>query len=227
MSNSPAFANRIHPLVAGAAVSVILVSLVGAAAITGILPTSNSTTAPAAQSQLTPNTSSGPLAANGSNGMTMAPTANTGVTMAPVANQNTTQHTPRKITHHTSPAPQVATASNAGVCGNCGTVESVQQRTVAAEKGSGVGAVAGAVIGGVLGNQVGGGNGRKLATVAGAIGGGVAGNAIEKQAQGTTRYEVRVRMNDGSLRTFTPSANPGVQNGDQVKIVDGRITLRG
>lgn len=226
MSNSPSFANRIHPLVAGAAVSVILVSLVGAAAITGILPTSNSTTAPTAQSQLTPNASS-PLAANGSNGTTMAPTANNGVTMAPVANQNTTQHTPHKTTHHTSPAPQVATASDAGVCGTCGTVESVQQHTVAAEKGSGVGAVAGAVLGGVLGNQVGGGNGRKLATVAGAIGGGVAGNAIEKQTQGSTRYEVRVRMNDGSLRTFTPSANPGVQGGDQVKIVDGRITLRG
>lgn len=226
MSNSPAFANRIHPLVAGAAVSVILVSLVGVAAITGILPTSNSTMAPAAQTQLTPNSSS-PLAANGSNGITMAPMANNGVTMAPVAAQGSTHPTPHKTTHHTSPAPQVAAASDAGVCGNCGTVESVHQRTVAAEKGSGVGAVAGAVLGGVLGNQVGSGNGRKLATVAGAIGGGVAGNAIEKQTQGSTRYEVRVRMNDGSLRTFTPSANPGVQNGDQVRIVDGRITLRG
>src|SRR3954470_14928936 len=39
---------RIHPLVAAAAVSVTLVCLVGVAAITGILPTSHSTTAPAA-----------------------------------------------------------------------------------------------------------------------------------------------------------------------------------
>ena len=34
--------NRIHPLMAGAAVSVILVSLAGIAAITGVLPNSHS-----------------------------------------------------------------------------------------------------------------------------------------------------------------------------------------
>ena len=37
--------NRIHPLVAGAAASVMLVSLVGVAAITGMLPTSHGTVA--------------------------------------------------------------------------------------------------------------------------------------------------------------------------------------
>jgi uncharacterized protein YcfJ len=36
----------------------------------------------------------------------------------------------------------------------------------------------GALIGGLVGNQVGGGNGRKLATVAGIIGGGMLGNEI-------------------------------------------------
>src|SRR4051812_17765481 len=40
--------NRIHPLVAAAAVSVMLVSLVGVAAITGVLPTSHSSAAPTA-----------------------------------------------------------------------------------------------------------------------------------------------------------------------------------
>ena len=37
---------RIHPLVATAAVAVTLVSLVGVAAITGVLPNSHGTTAP-------------------------------------------------------------------------------------------------------------------------------------------------------------------------------------
>src|SRR5512133_3565686 len=37
--------NRIHPLMAGAAVSVMLVSLVGIAAITGVLPNSHATAA--------------------------------------------------------------------------------------------------------------------------------------------------------------------------------------
>jgi hypothetical protein len=36
----------------------------------------------------------------------------------------------------------------------------------------------GAVVGGLLGNQVGGGNGKKLATIAGVIGGGMLGNQI-------------------------------------------------
>ena len=37
--------NRIHPLVAGAAASVMLVSLVGVAAITGLFPNSHGTVA--------------------------------------------------------------------------------------------------------------------------------------------------------------------------------------
>ena len=39
------------------------------------------------------------------------------------------------------------------------------------------GTAIGAVVGGLLGNQVGGGNGKKLATVAGAVGGGSMGHA--------------------------------------------------
>ena len=41
-----------------------------------------------------------------------------------------------------------------------------------------VGIGTGAVIGGLIGNQIGGGNGKKLATVAGVIGGGIIGNQI-------------------------------------------------
>jgi uncharacterized protein YcfJ len=41
-----------------------------------------------------------------------------------------------------------------------------------------VGTGVGAVVGGLLGNQVGGGNGKKLATVAGALLGGYAGNEV-------------------------------------------------
>jgi uncharacterized protein YcfJ len=41
-----------------------------------------------------------------------------------------------------------------------------------------VGTGIGAVVGGVLGNQVGGGNGKKLATVAAVLPGGYAGNDV-------------------------------------------------
>ncbi len=45
------------------------------------------------------------------------------------------------------------------------------------------GTATGAVVGGLLGNQVGGGNGRKLATVAGAVAGGAAGRQIQGNHQ--------------------------------------------
>ncbi|WP_150629299.1 glycine zipper 2TM domain-containing protein, partial [Pseudomonas fluorescens] len=51
-----------------------------------------------------------------------------------------------------------------------------------------VGSVIGAVAGGLLGNQVGGGNGKKIATVAGAVGGGYAGNKVQEGMQERDTY---------------------------------------
>lgn len=45
------------------------------------------------------------------------------------------------------------------------------------------GTAIGAVVGGLVGNQIGGGDGKKLATVAGAVGGGYAGNRIQARNQ--------------------------------------------
>ena len=45
-------------------------------------------------------------------------------------------------------------------------------------------------------------------TVLGALGGGLAGNEVEKQHKATTVYEVRVRMDDGSVRTIKQSTEP-------------------
>jgi uncharacterized protein YcfJ len=51
-----------------------------------------------------------------------------------------------------------------------------------------MGSVLGAVAGGLLGNQVGAGNGKKLATVAGAVGGGYAGNRVQNHMQNSDTY---------------------------------------
>ena len=101
----------------------------------------------------------------------------------------------------------VPTTQVANACPNCGTVEGVQAVQQKGQ-GTGVGAVAGGVLGGVLGNQMGGGNGKTAMTVLGAVGGGLAGNEVEKRARATTVYNVRVRMDDGSLRTMTLSHAP-------------------
>jgi uncharacterized protein YcfJ len=51
-----------------------------------------------------------------------------------------------------------------------------------------IGTGIGALVGGVLGHQVGGGNGKTLATVAGAAAGGYAGNRIQKKTQDDDTY---------------------------------------
>lgn len=138
------------------------------------------------------------------------------------------------FTRHASTAPAYHARSNTGdaapwreptrqvaVCSNCGVVEGVRPVHTMAQ-GSGLGAIAGGVVGGLLGNQVGHGNGRTAMTVLGAVGGGVAGNEIEKRTRGETIYEVRVRMEDGTVRTLQQRTAPAP--GSRVR-VDGD-TLR-
>lgn len=226
---------RIHPLVAGAAVSVILVSMVGVAAITGLLPNSNSTPAAslpsvatlAAEQSTQTNTTEVPPARMSNGHGADAPANHT----ASHADAKPAAH--HAATHALKPAYEhgdgyVANAAQVpAICESCGVVESVRAVEHQAEHGSGLGAVAGALLGGVLGNQVGGGDGRKLATVAGAVGGGYAGNSIEKRSNTTTTYEVRVRMENGNTRTFTPSSQPDWRAGDRVRVNDGHLTARG
>jgi outer membrane lipoprotein SlyB len=64
------------------------------------------------------------------------------------------------------------------------------------------------VLGGLLGHQIGKGHGRDAMTVVGAVGGGLAGHEVEKRVRAETVYEVRVRMDDGRLRTLTQKSAP-------------------
>lgn len=215
---------RIHPLVATAAVSIIVVSLVGVAAMTGLLPNSNSTPAP---NTLMDND-------NAAQALVSAPDATTSAQQNTQGHNQISSHSAKHPTSSNSSAKQKEydnnppgnLAQSPTICDTCGVVESVRSVEHQAQQGSGLGAAAGAILGGVLGHQVGNGNGRKLATVAGAVGGGFAGNAIEKRNHTSTTYEVRVHMENGSTRTFTPSSQPDWRSGDRVKIVDGNLTYR-
>ncbi|MGZ5847200.1 MAG: glycine zipper 2TM domain-containing protein [Ramlibacter sp.] len=91
--------------------------------------------------------------------------------------------------------------TRAAICASCGTVESVQAVQEKGE-GSGLGVAGGAIAGGLLGHQAGGGKGKTALTVLGAVGGALAGNEVEKRVRATTVYDVQVRMEDGSVRTF-------------------------
>jgi uncharacterized protein YcfJ len=209
---------RIHPLIATAAVSVILVSLVGAAAITGILPTSHGTNAPV--TTLVAPTSTPDTSAN-------TPRTVSSLASANVAGQPVTASQPVY-----GQQPQIAynepkaVAKAPVICSACGRIESIHEIHEAG-KGSGLGIAAGAILGGVLGNQFGHGNGRALTTVAGAAGGGYAGNEVEKHVRSSTSYEVRVRMENGKIHIFHYAQPPGWHVGDHVRIVHGSLVARG
>jgi outer membrane lipoprotein SlyB len=112
------------------------------------------------------------------------------------------------------------------ICGNCGVIESITPVEVR-NSGSGLGMVAGGVAGALLGNQIGRGNGNAIATIAGAAGGAYAGNEIEKNTKKSLRYQVRVRMDDGTSRSVSLSHPPAFAAGDKVRVVNGQVVAAG
>lgn len=111
-----------------------------------------------------------------------------------------------------APAPEVA-----AVCDACGVVQAVNVANVKG-KPNFLGAIAGGVAGAALGNQVGKGDGKTAATVLGAVGGAVAGREVEKRVRSGTRYDVVVKLDDGSSRTVSFEADPGFKVGSKVRI---------
>jgi hypothetical protein len=164
MTISPSF-KRIHPLVAVAAASLTLFSLLGIAAITGVLPTSHSANVDASAS---------PLQERGQ------PARGDGA--GPVEQMPASTHA-AKSAHTNPPAQPQHAAVAAGVAQQNAPVSNPQPAHKAPPQNSAVGIGVGAVIGGVLGNQVGSGDGKTLATILGAVGGGYVGNEIAKKNQ--------------------------------------------
>lgn len=196
-----------HPMMIAAAVAIILFCLAGTAAIMGWIPSSVGNSATTGELSPSDRAALASRLADTDSAPAMAPQERA---PAPVA-----QRAPVQLAAATP-------ARKSNWCGNCGNVESVREIKTRAE-GSGVGAVGGAVLGGLLGNQVGGGNGKKLATVAGAVGGAVVGNQVEGRMKATTSYEVKVRLDDGAHRTFHLENLNGFSTGDRIKVVDGSL----
>ena len=119
----------------------------------------------------------------------------------------------QRIIGHKGAAPAVAAAPAAApaaaappVCRECGTITGIREIDKPGQA-TGMGAVAGGVLGGVIGSQFGGRN-RTAATVVGVAGGAVAGHMIEKNARSGKTFEIGVRFDDGSSRTFMYDAIP-------------------
>ena len=109
-------------------------------------------------------------------------------------------------------------------CTNCAVVEAVNVIEVSGN-GNYLGTAGGAVIGGLLGSQVGSGSGRTAATVAGAVAGGLAGRNVQRNMNREQRYEVVVRYStSGATQTFQYENDPGVRQGDRVRVNNGVLT---
>jgi outer membrane lipoprotein SlyB len=108
-------------------------------------------------------------------------------------------------------------------CEDCGTVQTVVKEKRKGEGGA-VGIIGGAAVGGLLGNQVGKGNGKTLATVGGAVAGGFAGNEVQKHVTSKEVWVTKVKLKDGSVRSFEQEKQPAWKSGEVVKVQKNTLT---
>ena len=195
----------LYPTLLIAGIAVIIVSMLGIAAMAGVLAQAQS---PAVNARV----------AGGNEGKTAAQAKT-------VDRKTASANGSASVLAKTGSSKTAPPAVVAARCADCGVVDSVRAVEVKGE-GSGVGAVAGGVLGGVPGNQVGGGRGRTAMTVVGVGAGAYAGNEVEKNMKKNISYEIRVRMDDNSYRTIH-AAQPDVGVGRRVRVRDGQLVDAG
>lgn len=243
---------KTHPMIIVAAASVTLLSLAGVAALAGWLPGSNAATMQNAAG--TPLAATAPATvAKAESPATINVPAGSTITVEPksAARRSTNTSAPRATqqaaANYEAPQPRYtrvaasstqpvsdngiyvenarpASNSAPAICNSCGTIQSVQEISNKGE-GTGLGAVAGGVLGGLLGSQIGGGNGKKAMAVVGAAGGAFAGHEVEKRVRGETQYQITVRFDDGSTRSYNETTPTQLQSGDRVRLESGRLVM--
>lgn len=223
----------LHPLVATAAVSVIVLCGVAVAAIGGWLPSSSgrqdagnpamsAAADPAALAQSDPaNANLAPVPGQGQAGA--APQA-PGTAQPNAQRSAQTQNAPQNIPQQGVPP---AARNDPAQCPQCGTVVSMGQVQVPVQDRSNhvVGTVAGGVVGGVVGNQFGGGGGKTALTVLGAVGGALAGREIERNMnqKTVTRYQLVARTNDGRTHTFRSDTPFQYSPGQAIRVENNQL----
>jgi outer membrane lipoprotein SlyB len=225
-----------HPLVIIAAISLILFSIAGIAAIMGWLPPSKgdqpdlvaSAPAPAAAPSQAAAPAEPPRAASTSKPVQTHKRTVRAEPREATPDRNTVARVDPGSTVAQAEIPARPAAPPAPVaavkqpCRDCGVIETVRAVTHN-EQPSGLGAVAGGVAGAVLGRQVGGGRGRDVMTVVGGVGGALAGHEVERRTRTTQVYEIVVRFDDGTTQKLSQNEAPSWRPGDRVRVVGGQI----
>lgn len=215
----------LHPLLAAAAIAVIVMCSVGVAAVLGWLPSPSAN--PHAEAAVA---EAGPEDANLAPAPAAEPAtaANTAANTAPPGAGRPAGQMHQAQQSQPAQAPRPAAAPAQPACATCGVVQTIRQVQVPTKDDSNhlVGTIAGGVAGGVVGNQFGGGNGKTALTVLGAVGGALAGREVERnirQQQTVTHYELTVRMNDGSTRQFRSAQPFAFASGDHVRVENNQL----
>ena len=226
---------KLHPLLIVAASALTVASLAAIASFAGLLPlkstpeaTLTAANAPAATPPALPNSlppaappqASKPAAKPPAPPVSREPARPVG-NRPPVDERSTIYGGSAAIDQ---PPPPALRQPAPPPCRDCGTVEAVREIAAPTGEASGLGAVAGGVVGGLLGNQVGRGKGNQAATVIGALGGAYAGHQVEKKVRTEKQWQVTVRFDDGSVRSYAQEAGNSWQNGDRVRVYDGKLS---
>lgn len=202
--------SRLHPLVAVAAISVTILSAVGIATMTDLIAVSKG------QEEVSVDLPK-----------EVAPAiTHPAPVLKPAVRKTAPAPRPLESPIY-QPAQQVAQApvvveapKPQPLPGQFATVESVREVREAGDA-KGVGALGGGVVGGVVGNKLG--KGKTLFTVLGAAGGALAGHQIEKHVRGEKRWEISVRLDDGTQRTVASDVEPTWRAGERVRLLDGKL----
>ncbi len=185
---------KTHPMVLVAATSLTIFSLLGSAAITGLIPSAYSEKQDVVQGL----------------------TGGTGAAIADgqAAEKSATLKTQEKKIMKPN---RELTADKSKACLNCGKIVSI--RAIEQEgQARGLGAAAG----GVIDNQLGKGN--ALMTVPGTGGDAYARHTIEQGMKTHTAYIIKVRMENGSYRMITQYSEPKHSVGAMIKLQSRQLT---
>jgi len=210
---------RLHPLLTAAAISITVLSAVGVASLTGLVPQSigSQKEAPALEIPQDTLTAIEPAITQPAAQPAAKPAAK------PVRKSSKPRQAEPVAYREYAQTPRIEQAPQpVAQPGNLATVQAVREVKQPGEH-TAVGPVAGGVAGAVIGSQFGHGNGRRVMTVLGALGGAMAGKHIEKQARGATRWEVEVRHDSGMQETVPSDVAPSFNPGDRVRVIDGRL----
>lgn len=210
---------RLNPLLTVAAISVTVLSAVGVAALTGMIPASKGQE----NALQLPKELAKPI----------EPAISHPVPRKPLVRKAAPRPAGPAVYREFSEAPRIAEAPAVTEAprvaeapkpqlpvGQLAVVESVREVKEPGDA-KGLGAIAGGVLGGVVGNKLG--KGKGLVTILGAAGGAFAGHQVEKHARADKRWDIAVRLDDGSLRTLSSDVQPSWHAGDRVRLVNDKL----